>query len=88
MTTGPVALDELLEAQKALIAAIIGDMPEAHRDFLMGFKQGAPDWSLLGVPEAAGLPAVRWKQLNLDKLSANTRDKMVRQLKTLLDRNT
>ena len=87
MTTGPVALDELLEAREALVAAIVGDMPEAHRDFLVGFKRGAPDWTLLGVPEAADLPAVRWKQVNLDKLPANTRDKRVGQLKTLLNRN-
>ena len=87
MTTGPVTLDELLEAREALIAAIVGNMPEAHRDFLVGFKQGAPDWSLLGMQEAANLPAVRWKQLNLDKLSVNTRDKMVRQLETILNRN-
>jgi predicted nucleotidyltransferase component of viral defense system len=84
MTTEPVKLDELLETREALVAAIVGDMPKAHRDFLVGFKQGAPDWSLLGVPEAANLPAVRWKQLNLDKLSVNTRDRMINQLKTVL----
>jgi len=42
MTAEPVALAELLEAREALVAAIISDMPEAHRDFLMGFKQGTP----------------------------------------------
>lgn len=87
MTAEPVTLDELLEVREALVADIVGNMPEAHRDFLVGFKQGAPDWSLLGVPNAENLPAVRWKQLNLNKLSVNARGKMVRQLETILNRN-
>ena len=62
-------------------------MPEAHREFLVGFKQGTPDWTLLGLPDAANLPAVRWKQVNLDKLSVKARDKMVGQLKTVLGRS-
>lgn len=87
MTTEPVALDELLEVREALVAAIIGNMPMVHREFLVGFKRGTPDWSLLGVPDAENLPAVRWKQLNLNKLSVNARGKMVRQLETILNRN-
>ncbi len=87
MTAEPVALAELLEAREALVAIIIGGMPEAHREFLVGFKQGTPDWSLLGLPDAANLPAVRWKQVNLDKLSMKSRDQMVNQLKTVLGRS-
>jgi predicted nucleotidyltransferase component of viral defense system len=88
MTTEPVALDALLAAREALVAAMVGDMPESHRNFLLGFKRGTPDWSLLELPEAVGLPAVRWKQLNLDKLPKADRARMVRQLKTILNRNS
>jgi hypothetical protein len=70
----------LLAAREALIAAVAHDMPEAHKAFLLGFKRGAPDWTLLGIPGAADLPAVRWKQLNLDKLSVDTRNRLVDQL--------
>lgn len=87
MTAEPVALAELLKTREVLVAAIISDMPEAHREFLVGFKQGTPDWSLLGLPDAANLPAVRWKQVNLDKLSVTARDKMIGQLKTVLGRS-
>ena len=41
MTTEPVTLDDLLAARETLIAAIAGDMPEAHKNFLMGFKRGS-----------------------------------------------
>jgi hypothetical protein len=84
MTAEAVELDDLLDAREALIAGIAGDMPEAHKDFLVGFKRGKPDWSLLGVPGAADLPAVRWKQVNLDKLPDEQRAKLVAQLDTVL----
>jgi predicted nucleotidyltransferase component of viral defense system len=87
MTIEPVALDALLGVRETLVAAIVGDMPGAHREFLVGFKRGAPDWSLLGVPDAADLPAVRWKQLNLDKLPKTERARMVGQLETILNKN-
>lgn len=80
MTSEPIALDDLLTAREALIGAIIGDMPEPHRSFLLGFKQGQPDWDLLGVPGAADLPAVRWKQANLDRLPADIRARFLAQL--------
>jgi len=84
MTTEPVALGELAAVREALIATIIGEMPVAHRDFLLRFKRGEPDWGLVGLPEAANLPAVRWKQLNLDKLAKNVRACLVNQLSTAL----
>lgn len=84
MTADEVTLDELLKTRETLIAEIAGKMPQAHKDFLMGFKRGEPDWNLLGVPDAADLPAVRWKQINLDKLPAEHRAKLVAQLEKVL----
>ena len=84
MTADEVTLDELLEARETLIAEIARKMPQAHKDFLIGFKRGEPDWSLLGVSGAAELPAVRWKQINLDKLPAEHRTKLVAQLGQVL----
>lgn len=84
MTDEPVALEDLLAAREALIAAVTGSMPEAHRRFLLGFKAGEPDWGSLGVPHAADLPAVRWKQMNLDKLAPEARGRLVAELERVL----
>lgn len=81
MTEDPVDLGDLIVARTALITAIVDDMPEAHRTFLIGFKAGAPDWDLIGLPDAADLPAVRWKQLNLDRLEPARRADMVERLR-------
>ncbi len=42
--------------------------------FLLSLHDAEPDFGLIGLPEAAKLPAVRWKLLNLEKLrQANPR---------------
>ncbi|MCT8970787.1 nucleotidyl transferase AbiEii/AbiGii toxin family protein [Microbaculum marinisediminis] len=86
MTEEPVAIDGLIETQQQMIAALIGGMPDRHRDFLIGFERGEPDWSLLTIPHVADLPAVRWRQQNLDKLSPDQRSALVDLLATSLER--
>jgi len=86
MTAERVTTEELSAAREALIAEVVGRMPAAHRAFLLSFKEGAPDWSLLGVPGAAHLPAVRWKQVNLGRLEPEQRAASVARLASALDR--
>ena len=84
MTEGPVALDDLVGSREALIANVVGRMPEAHRRFLLSFEVGAPDWSLLDVPNAATLPAVQWRMANLARLDRRWRSQLVAGLETAL----
>jgi Nucleotidyl transferase AbiEii toxin, Type IV TA system len=84
MTDEPVPLEELLAARTAIIEAIVGNMPEAHRRFLIGFEGGKPDWTLLAVKKVDKLPAVKWRQQNLDKLTKNRRIELVGQLEGVL----
>jgi hypothetical protein len=84
MTEQQVSLEDLLAAREELIADIVGKMPEAHRKFLVSFERGEPDWPLLAVPGAAELPAIKWRQLNLDKLPADRRAALVKRLEEVL----
>lgn len=84
MTEKPVALEALTEAREALIAEVVGAMPDDHRRLLLGFKRGEPDWDLLGLPHVADLPAVRWKQQNLDRLSPERRAALAGALEQVL----
>jgi predicted nucleotidyltransferase component of viral defense system len=86
MTRQPVKLDDLLAAREALISEIVGSMPDAHRQFLLVFERGEPNWSTIGLEAAADLPAVRWRQQNLDSLSADKRKTLVKQLEEILAR--
>ena len=84
MTQEPVALADLEAARETIIAAVVADMPDAHRHFLVGFKRGEPDWELLGIPEAQRLPAVLWKQRNLDRIPADKRQELADALEKVL----
>jgi len=89
MTEAAVTVGALAAAREELIKEVVGRMPAAHRDFLIGFEKGQPEWSLIGLSEAADLPAVRWRQQNLDKLSAEKRAALVSRLEDVLaDRNS
>lgn len=79
-----VTLDELLEARDALIAEIVGKMPEPHKRFLVSVKRSAPEWALLDLAGAKDLPAVRWKLENLAKLKVEKRAELLKGLNAAL----
>ena len=87
MTDKPVTREELEAAREALISEIVGKMPADHRRFLVSFERGEPEWMLLDVPGARELPAVRWRQRNLDTLSANKRKALVARLSEVLEQD-
>lgn len=67
-----ISLDELLDVREQLIRDINNNMTDNERKFLLSFKGKQPDWSLLEMekPEQlAGLPSVKWRMINLEKMS-------------------
>lgn len=84
MTREPVALADLEATREAITVEMVEKMPDEHRRFLLGFKQGEPDWDLIGIAEVRNLPAVRWKQRNLGMLPADKRPELVAALERVL----
>ena len=84
MTEKAVTLEELLQAREDLIAEIVARMPMDQRRFLVSFKEGEPDWTLLDVPGAELLPAVRWRVENLAKLGRTRRSALLARLGKVL----
>jgi predicted nucleotidyltransferase component of viral defense system len=84
MTTEPVALADLVQAREDLVAGVHAALTHADRRFLLSVKTGEPDWALVGLPQAAELPAVRWKLRNLDALPAEKREALAARLKGVL----
>lgn len=84
MTPENVELADLEATREALVATMVGEMPDAHRQFLIGFKRGEPDWELLGIPEARHLPAVLWKLRNLEMMLPEKRKKLIAALQKVL----
>lgn len=86
MTEQPVPIQELIDAREKLIAGLVGDMPDSHRTFLFSFESGQPEWKLLGIAGASDLPAVKWRQFNLDKLPPGKRAALVAELEKVLSK--
>ena len=84
MTTEAVALDTLLEARKTLIANVVGNMPDNHKEFLHSFYGRKPDWKLLDIDGVEDLPAVRWRELNLDKSGEGTCERLLHKLEQVI----
>lgn len=85
MVENPVGLEDLIKAREDLIQEVVGRMPEPHKLFLISVKKGQPDWTLLDLPGANDLPAVRWKVDNLAKLPAERRSELLTGLNEALN---
>jgi predicted nucleotidyltransferase component of viral defense system len=80
MTTEPIELELLTETRKELIKLLHQKLTKKHKAFLLGFKQGDPDWGLLPFENIDQLPSVKWKMLNLEKMDKVKRAKAFEKL--------
>ena len=87
MTFEPIELKDLIYTRLAMVAALQSHFTERDRSFLLSFKQGYPDWELFDCPDAAKLPAIRWKLQNIAKLAKNQEKhaEQLAKLETVLD---
>ena len=87
MSNEAVALERLIEVRNTLPRQVLAVLNDAHREFLLGFKYGNPNWKLLPFNNIQELPAVRWKQQNLEKMDDIKRGQAIEKLQQLFDAN-
>lgn len=85
MTTAPVRIEDLLATREEMIKIVVGQMPQEHREFLIGVERGDVRWQLIDLQEVAELPAVRWKLSNLDKVNPDRRETFAANLAAIWD---
>lgn len=68
MTREHVDLEELLATRSRLSADIRARLDADAAKFLLSLHDAEPDFSAIGLPQSAKLPAVRWKLKNLERL--------------------
>ena len=74
MTVRPLPLETLHAVRERLVSHVRGRLTGDAAAFLEGVHDCEPDFESIGLPQAADLPAVRWKLLNLKALK--TQDPM------------
>lgn len=80
MTFESVGLSELEATRDSLITKLHAEMSVEEKEFLISFHQLTPRWNLLGLEGVEELPAVKWKQLNLERMDNEKRQRLVDQL--------
>ena len=84
MTFEDISLENLYKTRDALVEIIHKELNQNDRKFLLSLKEGNPNWDLFAYPEAALLPAVRWKLHNLNKMNAEKKKEALSKLKDVL----
>ena len=59
-------------------------MNDSHKKLLLDFKKGAINWADCPFPNAQFLPAIQWKQINLNKMSNEKRAQAIQKLESVL----
>ena len=86
MTSTPSSAEDLLRVRARLLHAITERLDSTSCAFLESVETQAPDFDLLGLPQAAVLPGVLRKLQNLGQRSAAKRASDHQQLSELLGR--
>ena len=86
MTEHEVSLDTLVSARQSLIAGVSKGLTDEHKQFLISFYRREPEWKLLHLQGADQMPAVKWREKNLDIAGPETRNAIVKQLEAVLSK--
>lgn len=84
MTDDDISMETLVATHADLTRNLVNNMSDAHRRFLASFYRRKPEWDLLDVDGADRLPAVRWREINLDRAGEGTREAMARHIEEVL----
>jgi predicted nucleotidyltransferase component of viral defense system len=84
MTDEPDILEDLIEVQHQLPKIIGADLKMSEKEFLLSFKRGYPDWSLIDIPHLKDLPGVKWKLQNIQKMDKPKHTESYKKLEQLL----
>ena len=85
MTATAVPLADLIKTRDRLAADIKERLDDRAKTFLLSLHDCAPDFEVIGYPDAANLPAVQWKLINLEKLKSGNAEKHLAQREEILE---
>jgi hypothetical protein len=83
MTVEPVSLEALHQAHVRLLRELRLRLSGNAAAFLEGVHDCRPEFGLIGLPQAAELPAVRWKLRNLERFRKESPERHADQLDAL-----
>jgi len=67
-----------------LVEILRQELATDERRFILSMKQGQPRWNLLDLEGIKDLPAVKWKLLNIARMSPLKHQEAIRKLRDYL----
>lgn len=80
MTDTIFGYDEYENTRVKLVKTINESLTTEDKNLLLAFSKGEPDWTKV---DYSSFPAIRWKQLNINKLKENNINKHKEQIEKL-----
>ena len=84
MTNEPITIEQLERARLQMVRQVNENLTETQKQFLLLFKQGEPDWSLLNKTGVERLPAIQWKLHNIRKMPKQKHKAALKKLEMVL----
>jgi len=81
----PCEYEDLVETRARLVKLIRSSLAGEEKEFIASIQEGNPHWDLLGLSDIGRLPAVRWKLLNVAKMSSSKKKQEVEKLRAYLE---
>lgn len=84
MTVEKMAYEDLIAARETVLETLKKELTDDEKTFLVSLKAGQPNWSAMGIEGIERLPAIQWKLINIQKMSAKKRADLLAKLKKTL----
>jgi len=84
MTLEQVSCEDLEKTREKLVSMIAADLSVEEKQFIVSVKGGMPRWDLIGIEGVENLPAIKWKLLNIGRMSPSKHKKAIRKLRDYL----
>lgn len=84
MTLEEVTCEDLEKTREELVSIIAEGLTIREKQFIISVKEGQPQWDLIGIKGIENLPAVKWKLLNIGRMSPAKHEKAVYKLRDYL----
>jgi len=84
MIAESVTSEELEMTRNNLVEILRQELATDERRFILSMKQGQPRWNLLDLEGIKDLPAVKWKLLNIARMSPLKHQEAIRKLRDYL----
>lgn len=76
--------EELELAREKLVDTVGIELSSADKEFLMSVKKGTPNWDHLGLNKVELLPGIKWKMVNIERMSPERRYDSLKKLERKL----